>query len=282
MQHEIVSLLTGWLEWQNWRNRLEVAVLFVIIYFFLLYLRGTRGERIIRALGFFLVITMVGLVQLVRMAGLPNLEFLLDAFIGTFLIALVMIFQPELRRALIRMGSRNPFLSSEIAESGIVEKIVTACLKFSKNRVGALIVIERQTGLKTYIESGTQLDAEVSPGLLSTIFFPGTALHDGAVIISKGRLTAAGCLLPLSENTDISKALGTRHRAAVGMAEDSDAVIVVVSEETGSISIAVQAKLEQQLDKNTLTEKLTLLLFEDENSEYSPPAEKSLATGAPR
>jgi diadenylate cyclase len=269
VHHEIVSLFFGWLEWQNWRNRLEVGILFVLIYLFLLFLRGTRGERIIRALGLFLVITMVGLVQLVRFAALPNLEYLLDSFIGVLLITLVIIFQPELRRGLMRMGSRNPFLGAELAEAGLVEALVSASLKFSKNKVGALMVIERQAGLKTCLESGTRLDADISTGLLSTIFFPGTALHDGAVIISQGRLTAAGCLLPLSENPAISKALGTRHRAAVGMAEESDAVIVVVSEETGSISVAVNGKLDQKLDKAQLTEKLRHLLFEDESGEYS-------------
>jgi diadenylate cyclase len=279
VHHEIVSLFTGWLEWQNWSNRLEVGILFLLIYLFLIYLRGTRGERIIRALGLFLVITMVGLVQLVRLAGLSNLEFLLDSFIGTLLIALLIIFQPELRRGLIRMGSRNPFLGQELTETGMVAVLASVSLKFSKNKVGALMVIERQAGLKTYLESGTGLDAEISSGLLSTIFFPGTALHDGAVIISGGRLKAAGCLLPLSENTEISKALGTRHRAAVGMAEESDAVVIVVSEETGAISLAVHGKLEQKLDKNQLTQKLTHLLFEAEEEEYAP---RPIQTGAAR
>lgn len=265
MHREIFSLFTGWLEWQNWQNRIEVALLFTFIFLFLLYLRGTRGERIIRALGLVLVATLFGLVQLVSWLGLSNIEYLLDAFISALFIGLVILFQPELRRGLARIGSRSSFLSGELAESNIIDSIVRACVNFSSHRIGALIVLERRTGLKNTIESGTLLDAEASPALLSTIFYPGTALHDGAVLIRDGRLVAAGCLLPLSENTEISKALGTRHRAAVGMTEESDAVVVVVSEETGIISVAVNGQLDRKLDQDGLRERLQTLLFEAPN-----------------
>jgi len=277
MLHEVVSLFIGWLEWRNWQNRIEVGLLFAAIYVFVLYLKGTRGERIIKALGLVLVLVLVGLVQLVRLFSLPNIEFLLDAFISTLLLGMIVIFQPELRRGLIRMGSRNPFLAKDLAESDLIVRLVSTALRLSKTRVGALIVVARQTGLKTYIESGTRLDAQVSSALLRTLFYPGTALHDGAVIIEGGRVVAAGCLLPLSDNLEISKALGTRHRAAVGMTEESDAVVLVVSEETGAISVAVNGALQRELDKNALTEILTKLLLE---SPEAPSAEGLIAEGA--
>lgn len=275
MLNEVLSLFTGWFDWPHWQSRIEVGLLFIAIYFFLSYLSGTRGERIIRALGFFLVVTLVGLVQIVRFLDLPNLEALLDAIISTLLIAFLIIFQPELRRGLIRLGSRNPFLERGVfGEKKLISALVATAVKCARNRVGVLLAIEGQAGLKTYVETGTPVDAAVSTALLSTIFFPGTALHDGAVIIRGSRIVAAGCLLPLTEATQLSSSLGTRHRAAVGLSEESDALVLVVSEETGIISIAQHGQIERRFDKESLTKRLTAVLSrgEDELEAEAEPA----------
>lgn len=262
MFHEILSLFVGWNEWENWRHRVEVGVLFVALFAALSSLRGTRGERIVRALGLIAVLGGVGLLQLVRFLDLHNLEALLDALLGTFLVALIVLFQPELRRALARLGTRNSLLRAELASGGTIATLVATAQRCSRTNTGALIVITRQTGLRATIETGTSLDAELSLALLMTIFYSGTELHDGAVIVQGGRIAAAGCLLPLSENQEISKSLGTRHRAAVGLSEESDALVLIVSEETGQIALAMNGRLLRPLTGDELEKALRENLYE--------------------
>ena len=183
-----------------------------------------------------------------RWARLEMVEWLLTTLLPYVAIALIILFQPEIRRALSRFGrnlSLMKFASHNPKSS--FDDIVMAAEYFSQNRIGALIVVERQAGLRTYIESGIPLDAKLSYDLLLSIFRPGSPLHDGAVIIEGSRVAAAGCFLPLSLNPLISKQLGTRHRAAIGITEDSDAVVVLVSEETGSISVASGGTIETNL-----------------------------------
>jgi diadenylate cyclase len=225
----------------------ELLVLWVGIYFVLRFLRGSLGLGILRGLllaGFTLFIA----VQVVFTEfgwALPRLELLLRPSFEILVLGLVILFQPELRRAFTRLGETKAFqrLSPDARSLGRI--VAEAAERMSRRRVGALVAIERATGLQSYMEGSMQLDAELKPQLLESIFQTGGPLHDGAVLIRNGRIAAAGCLLPLSENPDIGSEYGTRHRAAVGVTEDTDALAVVVSEETGNISLAARGELQR-------------------------------------
>jgi diadenylate cyclase len=183
---------------------------------------------------------------------LEVINWILFKAFGIAVITFLIIFQPELRRGLARLG-QSPFFGVFSKEhQKIVDEIVKAVVGLSGKKIGALIALEREMGLRTYIESGVSLSGKVSSGLINTIFMPNTPLHDGGLIIRGGRIQAAGCLFPLIENPRISKTLGTRHRAALGLSEETDAVVIVVSEETGSISLAVSGKLMRDLGEESL------------------------------
>jgi diadenylate cyclase len=200
------------------------------------------------------------LFVLTQTLELERIGYLLKEFFTVFTFALIIIFQPELRRALMHLG-QNPLVNRFLPKDQVrIEEIVTACTRLSKDKIGALIAIEREISLGSIVEGGRFLDAEVSADLIDTIFFPGSALHDGAIVIQHGRVAAAACLFPLTDNPEISKRLGTRHRAAIGLTEETDAVTVVVSEETGKISVGMRGHLEQGLDRDTLRRLLTDLL----------------------
>ena len=235
---------------------IEVAVLTVILYFAFTFLEGSSGEGVLR--GFFVAaLAIAALVFLAsRMAGFERLSFVLEKLLALSFIAIVVIFQPEIRRGLVRLGE-SPLLRF-ISTSGhpVVQEVTKAVSTMSQRKIGALIAIERNVGLASFAEKGTLLGASVTSELLSTIFYPGSALHDGGVIISGDRICAAGCLFPLSENPNLSKTLGTRHRAAVGLTEESDAICVVVSEQTGQISLAVGGDLLQELSASDLSSVL--------------------------
>ena len=238
--------------------------IFVFFAFFLLmfrFLRGTRGEGILKGIVTFVLAGLVVLQAVARQAELERLEVVLDRVFEVSVIVFAIVFQPELRRAFLQLGA-NPLLSRFIKSAvNPVEPVVEAALRLAKNKVGALIAFERETGLRGYVERGVQLDAEITSELLETIFFPGSALHDGAVIIQDRRVAAAGCLFPLTDNPSISKKLGTRHRAAIGLTEDSDAVTVCVSEETGKVSIGVGGELKHNVDAETLEAELKKLII---------------------
>ncbi|MCI0340107.1 MAG: diadenylate cyclase CdaA [Planctomycetales bacterium] len=245
------------------RDAIEIAILFAAIYAVLRFLQGTRGAGILKGLVLLLGIAFVVVFAVTQRLRLQEIDFLLKEFLTVSLFALVVLFQPELRRGLMRLG-QNPFVGKFLrGESTMVEEVVKAVAHLSKDKIGALIAVEREIGLGTYVEGGVSLDAEVSSDLLDTIFWPGSALHDGAVVIQNERLAAAGCLFPLSENPEVSKRLGTRHRAALGLTEETDAVTVVVSEETGKISVGVRGHLEQDLDRESLRRILRELLTEN-------------------
>jgi diadenylate cyclase len=225
----------------------ELLVLWIGIYFVLRFLRGSLGLGILRGL-LLAAFTLFIAVQVVfeRFGwALPRLELLLRPSLNILVLGLVILFQPELRRAFTRLGETKAFqrLSPDARSLGRI--IADAAERMSRRRVGALIAIERATGLQTYMEGSLQLDAELKPQLLESIFQTGGPLHDGAVLIRDGRIAAAGCLLPLSENSEIGSEYGTRHRAAVGVTEDTDALAVVVSEETGNISLAARGELQR-------------------------------------
>ena len=255
MLRELLSLF------DNWRNPTEGLILFALVFGLLTFLRGTRGEALLKGLGAFLLFSFVGLLGIARVMDLERLEFLLDSIFKTSVIALVIIFQPELRRGLVQIV-QIPF-GEALAESRAVAEIADAVATLAARRTGALIALERQQGLKGYMENAVQVDADVKADLLRTIFFPGTPLHDGAVIVRGNRIAAAGCLLPLTERSDLSQELGTRHRAALGLTEETDALVVVVSEETGTISLAEGGRLRRDLDREKLVELLPRLYLPD-------------------
>jgi diadenylate cyclase len=246
----------------DWRNPVEVIILFLLVFGLLSFLRGTRGEGILKGLGAFLIFSFVGLLGIARVFQFERLEFLLDSIFRTSVIALVIIFQPELRRGLVKIV-QLPFAEA-MQESRVVEEVSNAATKLAKLKVGALIALERQTGLKVYTENAVRLDAEVKAELLYIIFFPGSPLHDGAVVVQNGRVAAAGCLFPLTDNPDISKALGTRHRAGIGISEETDAIVIICSEETGTISLAEGGRLHRDLDREQLQSLLRRLYLQDE------------------
>ena len=217
----------------------EILLIYIVIYTFLRFMEGTRGEGILKGIALiFLTVPIVVSFVANRMEIFERLGVIVRFFGAAAIPALVIIVQPELRRALVRLGQTRffGFLLKKEAES-IIDEIVRATSRMAKSKVGALIAIEREVGLKNYIERGTQIDAIVSSQLLATVFFPGSELHDGAVIIRNNRLAAAGCLFPLSDNPELGQVFGTRHRAGLGITEETDAIVVIVSEETGAVSI---------------------------------------------
>jgi len=247
-----------------WRVATELVLIGVVVYGCVRFLRGTRGERLFSGVVVILVAATV-LVQVVaKEFGLERINVLYPPFVaGMFLVALV-VFQPELRRGLMRIGESRwlrPW-GREVTE--VVDHLVNAAEYFSKNKIGAIIAIEREVGLASIIEGGTRLDAELSADLLKTIFWPGSALHDLGVVVQRGRVAAAGCQFPLTETGEMDQSYGGRHRAAVGMANDSDAVVLVVSEETGAVSLAHRGRLDQGVDLGQLRELLLGLLAQRE------------------
>jgi diadenylate cyclase len=236
----------------DFRAVVDILIVAAVIYFLLKLLRGTRALQMLVA-----VALLVVFYRGAQWARLEMVEWLLTTMLPYVAIALIVLFQPEIRRALSRIG-RNISMMKLASHNpkGLYEDIVMAAEYFSQNRIGALIVVERQAGLRTYIESGIPLDAKLSYDLLVSIFRPGSPLHDGAVIIEGSRVAAAGCFLPLSLNPMISKQLGSRHRAAIGITEDSDCLVVAVSEETGSVSLASAGKIETGLSPEDVGDRL--------------------------
>ena len=249
---------------------LEIFLIFVLIYAVLRFMQGTRGAGIVRGLAFFVVIFFVLLSIVVDRLKLYRIDWVMRVFLPTVLVYIVVLFQPEFRRTLMRLG-QVPFLGRFFKiEAGVTPEIVEACVSMSKNKIGALIAIEREVGLNTFVEGGVRLDSEVTAGLLNTIFWPGTPLHDGAVVIQERRLAAAGCLFPLTENPNVSKTFGTRHRAAIGLTEETDAICVVVSEETGTISVAMRGQMRRELDAVSLRQALDECAVEGRLPEAEP------------
>ena len=235
---------------------LEMLVLAVLFYYTILFFRGTRGAQVL--LGF--VTAIVAMLVLTRMFNLDTLNWLLQRLSVYLVIAFVVIFQPEIRRALAELGKQHVFATTQ-RERGLLDEILQAISRLAADKIGALIAIEREIGTRAVQETGTRLDSAVTAELLATIFFPHTPLHDGGVIIVGDRICAAACVFPLS-GRDIGK-LGTRHRAAVGLSEETDALVLVVSEETGAISLAYKGRLIRGLDEARLRRILSSVLLRD-------------------
>ena len=236
---------------------IEILILASLFYFIFRLFKGTRGSAILSGL-----ILLFGILYAVTsLSRLDVLNWVLSKLMLYITLAVVVIFQPEIRRVLARLG-RQPWRNNTglAAQKNLVEPIVQAVKVLSKRKIGALIAIEREIGMRAIQDTGTRMNSLVSAELLATIFFPHTPLHDGGVIISGDRICSAGCLFPLSQKEELSKLLGTRHRAAIGITEETDAVVVVVSEETGSISIAYNGRLRRGLKEERLRRVLSSML----------------------
>ncbi len=236
---------------------IDILTVAAIIYWILRYLSQTRAVQVLLGLLLFLILGVIA-----KALHLYTLSFLFNSLITVGTFGLIVIFQPEIRRLLARLGEQKfgIFTSEEEAER-VIEEIVRAAAVMSEDRIGALIVIEREIDLDNYTESGTVINGKVSKELLVTIFWPGTPLHDGATILKKDRVYKAGVFLPLSLNPHLPQTVGTRHRAAIGITEETDAVAIAVSEETGSVSVSYSGKLIKNLDPSKLKKVLKGLLI---------------------
>lgn len=249
--------LARWVDWTYISGILDVLLVFFLIYRTLLLVRGTRAEPMLLGLG---IIVLVYIAS--RVLHLATLNWVLGNFLGSVILVIVVLFQDDLRRALIKVGLVPGFGSdSPKAWEISIKEISQAAAELAYRRIGGLIVIRREVGLEDYIEPAVKVQALVSHQLLVSIFLPTSPLHDGAVIIEGDRIVAAGAVLPLTFSPSISKAYGTRHRAAIGLSERSDALIVVISEETGTISLIREGRISKDLDEKTLYGALHRLLF---------------------
>jgi len=238
---EIREVLT---QYRWFQDTVDIVLVYYLFYRLLLIIKGTRAFRMLLGMGL-LVLALIASQAL----EFYTLDWVIHSFWSQIVIAAVVLFQPEIRRALAQMGERRFFRAlSPVESSKFIEEIVKASVSMANKRIGALIVLERETDLTTIVEMGTNLDAKVSKEILISIFLPYSPIHDGAAIVRNGRIIAAGCFLPLTLSTNISKTLGTRHRAAVGLTEETDAAVVVVSEETGEISAVMNGRIEPSLD----------------------------------
>ena len=246
----------------DWRALLQVAIIFTIIYLVMYHLRKTSGSLIMAGL------LMLGgvLWGVAKTLELDVISQLLEMVLGSLFLMLMIIFQPELRRLLARLGSLSTLRERRREE--LIEDIVSAMADMSSRKCGAIVVIERKESLKALIEEAIPLDARVTSLLIESIFFPNSPLHDGAIIIRDNRIVAARAILPLAKSDMISKRLGTRHRATLGIAEESDAVAVMVSEESGAISLGVRGELHRDLSQHELHAFLNKLIVENDVSEF--------------
>ena len=243
----------------EWVDLLDIAIVAVLVYELLVLIRGTRAVQM--ALG---GCVLVGLFYGSRWGHLDTMNWLVRNMIGYVVFAFIVLFQSDIRRALAHFG-RAPFFrylaKAESAEDTVEELVVVSSL-LSSQRIGAIIAIERQIGLRNYIEGGIRLDAVLTYDLLQSIFLPASPLHDGAVIVQDDRVAAAACFLPLTVNPKLSKELGSRHRAAIGLTEENDSVAIVVSEETGSVSIVVDGQIERGLNSDQVRTRLRSLVLQ--------------------
>lgn len=242
--------------WDIIRSLLDIAIVAYVFYRILKLITGTRAEQLLKGLLLLLVFSV-----LASILKLDMVNWLVEKLWILFAITLPIVFQPELRRLLEQIG-RGSFFSSkrsnlEVDEyNRILQELTDAVAVLSRNKIGALIVLTRETGIAEHTESGIELDAIVTASLLINIFVPNTPLHDGAIVINEGRIEKAACFLPLSDNPFLDKDLGTRHRAGIGITEVSDAIAIIVSEETGSVSVATEGKLHRYLDAQSMREIL--------------------------
>ena len=247
---EIIGNLRLW-------DILDILFVAFIIYRIILLIKGTRAVQMLIGL-----VVVLGLYILSFRIGFFTLHWILNNFIASMILVIIVIFQDDIRRALMRVG-RNPFMTSsgdKLEQVKMIEEVVRASMTLVEKKIGALIVFERKTGLSNYIEKGVLLDANVQKEMIVSIFLPTSPLHDGAIIIQEGRIAAAGCLLPLDTNIEISSTFGTRHRCALSLGKETDAVVVIISEERGVISLAGEGTMRLNLTEQALRDTLLKLL----------------------
>ncbi len=257
--------------WGVLKPAIEIAILWGVFYRILVFFEGTRAFQVLKGISYLLVAFLLS-----QFLGFDILNWLLTKFFGISIIALMIIFQQELRQGLARLGQKHLFnLSLEESEiAAIVDELSSAVYKLSRKKIGCLIAIERQTKLRAYIESGVMIDGLISSELIQTIFTPPSPLHDGGVILRGDRIVAAACLFPLSENIHFNKIIGTRHRAALGITEQTDAVVVLVSEETGEISVASDGRFIPVVNSQRFANTLKDFLMVQTGSTKKGPKEK--------
>ncbi len=240
-----------------WKPIVEVAILWLVIYHIMLFFEGTRAIQVLRG-----IVILLLAFFLFQKTELVILDWLLTKLFAISIIAILIIFHPEIRQGLARLGQRHLFAAALNEEEldYILSEVAKASETLAKSKIGALIAIAKEDPLTAYIESGIQLDAKISTELIQTIFTPGSLLHDGALIIQQGRIVAAGCLFPLTPSQDLSRIFGTRHRAALGLSEETDAVVVVISEERQDISLVYSGRLYKDLSREELSAKIKEIL----------------------
>ena len=247
----------------------EIFIIFILLYTILRILQGTHGTGMLRSLAFILVITSVVILFFIKKLDLRTVNWLVIEFLPVFFIPIIILFQPEFRRALIRLGHIPFFRMFFKTEVQVADEMVKAISTLSKSKTGGLIAIEREDDLDSYIESGTKINSDISSDLINTIFYPSTPLHDGAIIIQEHKIASAGCIFPLTENNNIAKSYGTRHRAGIGITEKTDAISIIISEKTGAISIAIGGQLKEDITKDELRktiEELTTVTVKNTRS----------------
>lgn len=238
-----------------WKPIIEIGIIWYVIYKLLEFIKGTRAVQVLR--GIIIIAVIFLLTQQLRF---DVINWIFTKLFALSVIAFLIVFQPELRSGLARIGREKVF-GNILTEERTIDEIAKSISILARKKIGAIIAIEREVSLEPYTESGVALDGSITSELLNTIFMPNTPLHDGGVVVHGDRIVAAGCLFPLSQSPDISKLLGTRHRSAIGLTEETDAVCVVVSEETGIISVANAGKLTRDLDRDRLINHLRALLY---------------------
>ncbi len=269
---DFLEPLRAGLQQFGWRDVVDILIVAIMFYLLIKMIAKTRAVRMVIGLGVILL-----LARVFELLGLVTVTWLFTWILNASAVLIVVLFQPEIRRALEKLGRAKVFGSSNgVAKDGeyLVEQFSRAILNMAKHKVGAIIVFERKTGLADVMESGTAIDASVSDELVENIFFPNSPLHDGAMIIRDGRIASAGCFLPLSDNKQIATELGTRHRAALGASEVSDAYVIVVSEEKGTISFAYDGVLQRYVDAKELKRILSDLYTPVDDKERKADAKK--------
>jgi diadenylate cyclase len=240
--------MTYFLIWDILKPAIEIFVLWLVYYRILVFFAGTRAFQVLKGITYLVIAFLAS-----KLLGFDTLNWLLTKFFAISIVAFLIIFQQELRQGLARLGQQHIFNLSlhELEIIAIIDEISSAVFKMSKAKVGCLIAIERETKLSTYIESGLVIDSKISAEILQSIFSPQSPIHDGGVIIRSDRIVAAACLFPLTENPRFSKTMGTRHRASVGISEQTDALVIMVSEETGDVSLVQDGRF-LRIDKNEI------------------------------
>jgi len=247
----------------RWQDILDILVVAFVIYQLISIIRGTRSVQMVLGLGILFVVYFVA-----KIFELSTLMWMMQTFLSSILLIVIIVFQQDIRRALTQVG-KSPFQKATDVADKDLDEIIRSVFYLSKRRIGALIVIERETGLQDYVESGFDLDARLTKELLISIFMPVSPLHDGGVIVHKGRIQSAGCILPLTQNPYINKKYGTRHRAAIGISEETDAVVLVVSEETQEVSVVRHGALTTVSDEISLSNSLRAIFIPKEGTSHS-------------